>query len=179
MVTIARKPFLSFITPLVILGALLHSVPTVDGGVGMPAPEITAQVWLNSEPQRLADLRGKVALVKFWTFGCYNCKNVEPYVKEWHRKYANQGLVVIGVHSPEFDYERSIDNVKQYVREHEIRYAVAIDNDFVSWKRYRNWAWPTIYLIDKKGVIRYVRVGEGGYLQTEQQVRTLLAEGSN
>ena len=84
----------------------------VKAGIGMPAPEIAAETWLNSKPQRLADLRGKVTLVEFWTFGCYNCRNVEPHVKQWHQKYGNLGLVVIGVHTPETAYERDVHNVK-------------------------------------------------------------------
>ncbi len=144
--------------------------------VGMPAPDITSQTWLNSEPKRMAELKGKVVLVEFWTFGCYNCRNVEPYVKAWHKKYVGQGLVVIGVHSPEFDYERDLENVKQHIRQHDIQYAVPIDNDFTTWDRYGNRYWPAFYLIDKQGIIRYVRFGEGGYAQTEKEIQTLLAE---
>ena len=149
---------------------------TAEGRVGMQAPDITNEIWLNSEPRRMADLRGKVVLVEFWTFGCYNCRNAEPYVKEWHRQYVDQGLVIIGVHSPEFAYERSIENVKRHIHEHEIRYAVPIDNDFSTWNRYGNRYWPAMYLIDKHGIIRSVRVGEGGYKETERLIRTLLAE---
>ncbi|MGH7165642.1 MAG: redoxin domain-containing protein [Nitrospiraceae bacterium] len=159
------------------VAALLSVISQVaDGRVGMPAPEITNEIWLNSPPQRLVDLRGKVVLVEFWTFGCYNCRNVEPYVKDWHGKYAAQGLVVIGVHSPEFKYEHNVEKVKQYLREHEIRYAVAIDNDFAAWNRFGNRYWPAMYVIDKQGVIRAVRIGEGGYQETERLIRTLLTE---
>ncbi len=154
------------------------AAPSADGRVGMPAPEITNEIWLNSPPQRLADLRGRVVLVEFWTFGCYNCRNVEPYVKDWHAKYADKGLVVIGVHSPEFTYERDLAKVKQYLREHEIRYAVTIDNDFAAWNRFGNRYWPAMYVIDKHGVIRAVRIGEGGYQETERLIRTLLMEAS-
>jgi thiol-disulfide isomerase/thioredoxin len=161
---------------LVTLGAIGVLGPSVHGGVGMPAPDIASRTWLNSEPKRMVDLRGKVVLVEFWTFGCFNCRNVEPYVKEWHQKYADQGLVVIGVHAPEFDYERDIENVKQHIRKNDIRYAVPIDNDFTTWNRYGNRYWPAMYLIDKQGIIRYTRFGEGGYVQTEQSIRTLLAE---
>ncbi|HKY09922.1 MAG TPA: redoxin domain-containing protein, partial [Candidatus Binatia bacterium] len=94
--------------------------------VGKPAPEISVQSWLNSQPLKLAELKGKVALVEFWTFGCFNCRNVEPYIKTWHRKYTDKGLVVIGVHAPEFSYERAVANVQRYVREHAITYPVAI-----------------------------------------------------
>lgn len=144
--------------------------------VGQQAPEIISPVWINSDPQSLRDLRGKVVLVEFWTFGCYNCRNVEPRIKKWHQTYAEQGLVVIGVHSPEFAYEKNVEAVKEHVRKNAIRYAVAIDNDFAIWSRYGNHYWPAMYLIDKRGVIRYVRVGEGGYPETEEMIRALLAE---
>ena len=116
-------------------------------------------------------------MVEFWTFGCYNCRNVEPYVKQWHKKFAPQGLVLIGVHSPEFDSERNLENVKRYVSEHGITYPVAIDNDFATWKSYNNRYWPAMYLIDKQGVIRYVHIGEGEYELTEKKIKALLAEG--
>ena len=156
-------------------GALFSEV---QAELGTPAPEISGQSWLNSEPLRLAELKDKVVLVEFWTFGCYNCRNVEPYLKEWHQKYADKGLVVIGVHAPEFNYERVLANLQRYVREHAISYPVAVDNDFVTWKRYGNRYWPAMYLIDKRGVIRYLRIGEGGYQQTEQQIRALLQASS-
>jgi thiol-disulfide isomerase/thioredoxin len=150
----------------------------VNAGVGIKAPDITSQTWLNSAPIHLADLKGKVVMVEFWTFGCYNCRNVEPHVKEWHQKYAGQGLVVIGVHSPEFSYERNLDKVTRYLKEHDIRFPVPIDNDFSTWNRYGNRYWPAMYLIDKQGMVRYVRVGEGGYQETERLIKTLLAEES-
>ncbi|MCI0528043.1 MAG: redoxin domain-containing protein, partial [Nitrospira sp.] len=140
------------------------------------APELTSSAWINSEPKSLNDLRGKVVLVEFWTFGCYNCRNVEPQIKKWHQNYAGQGLVVIGVHSPELSYEKDIDSVRRYVKEHGIQYAVAIDNDFAIWDRYENHYWPAIYLIDKIGVIRYIRIGEGGYTETEKMIKRLLTE---
>ncbi len=146
--------------------------------VGKLAPEISGHSWLNSKPLKLAELKGKVVLVEFWTFGCSNCRNVEPYVKTWHQKYADKGLVIIAVHAPEFSYERVLANVQRYIRDHAISYPVAIDNDFTTWKRYNNRYWPAMYLIDKRGVIRYLRVGEGGYRQTEQQIVELLEESS-
>jgi thiol-disulfide isomerase/thioredoxin len=164
-----------------VLVGLALAVGLLAGGgpearVGAPAPDIASSVWLNGKSVTMSGLRGRVVLVEFWTFGCYNCRNVEPYVKEWHEKYAGQGLVVIGVHSPEFKYEHNVENVKRYVEEHHITYAVPIDNDFANWNRYGNRYWPALYLIDKQGVIRYVRVGEGGYQETEHLIRTLLAE---
>jgi thiol-disulfide isomerase/thioredoxin len=159
--------------------ALLGIALAAAGGeVGKSAPEISGQSWLNSKPLNLAELKGKVALVEFWTFGCYNCRNVEPYVKVWHEKYADKGLTVIAVHSPEFSHERSVENVQNYIREHAIKYPVVIDNEFKTWNRYKNHYWPAMYLIDKRGIIRYLRVGEGGYRQTEQQIIDLLGESS-
>jgi len=175
MKTVTKRTWV-LLAILVSLAAVSAFGPTAQGRVGIPAPEIANPVWLNSEPKRMAELRGKVVLVEFWTFGCYNCRNVEPYVKDWHRKYADKGLFVIGVHSPEFDHERDIENVKRHIREHDIRYAVPIDNDFTTWDRYGNRYWPAFYLIDKQGIIRYTRFGEGGYAQTEQQITSLLAE---
>jgi thiol-disulfide isomerase/thioredoxin len=157
------------------LGSLLApSLPHAQTGI--PAPDISNEVWLNSTPQRLKDLRGKVVMVEFWTFGCYNCRNIEPYVKEWQAKYAEQGLVVIAIHSPEFSYERSTASVQEYINKHNIPYAVPIDNDFETWRKYRNRYWPTLYLIDKQGIIQYVKIGEGGYEETDRQIRWLLAK---
>ena len=143
-----------------------------------PAPNITASTWLNSPPLSLKDLRGKVVLVKFWTFGCYNCNHVEPYVKAWYNKYKDKGLEVIAVHSPEFDYERNIKNVQSYIKKEGVTYPIAIDNDFITWRAYKNRAWPTMYLIDKQGVIRYQRIGEGGYTTMETMIQKLLGETS-
>ena len=153
-----------------------HGGNAATSRVGTPAPEITGQAWLNAEPQQLRALQGKVVLVEFWTYGCYNCQNVEPYIKAWYKKYADHGLVVIGVHTPEFDHERQPDNVKRYLKKNDITYPVVIDNDFVTWRRYANWAWPTLYVIDKRGVIQHIRIGEGGYAQTERKIQALLAE---
>jgi len=163
----------------IVIGVVLAgwaSLESADGMIGNPAPDIVNEVWLNSVPLRMADLKGKVVMVEFWTFGCYNCRNVEPYVKAWHKKYRDRGFVVIGVHSPEFNYEREIEKVQHYLRDHEIDYPVPIDNDFLTWNQYGNRYWPAMYLIDKSGVIRYQRVGEGGYQEIEQTIQSLLQE---
>ena len=144
----------------------------------VPAPEIISSTWINSKPLKMEDLRGKVVMVEFWTFGCWNCRNIEPYVKKWHQKYAKDGLVVIAVHSPEFSYEKEVEKVKTYVQENNIPYAVPIDNEFRNWQQYRNRYWPTLYVIDKKGTIQYTRIGEGAYEQTEQTIQRLLAESA-
>ena len=158
------------------LAGMWRTVPATAATAVRPAPEITAGRWLNSPPLHVADLHGKVVLVEFWTFACWNCQHVEPEVKRWHAAYANRGLTVIGVHTPELDYERDPANVEQYVREHGIAYPVALDTDSATWNRYANEAWPALYLIDRKGQIRYVRVGEGAYDETQRQIEALLAE---
>jgi thiol-disulfide isomerase/thioredoxin len=141
------------------------------------APELTNEVWLNVDaPLRLADLRGKVVALEMWTFGCINCRNVLPSLRGWHEEYADQGLVIIGNHYPEFSYEEDLDNLKQAVNDLDIQYAVAQDNDRKTWAAYENRYWPTLYLIDKRGHIRYVHIGEGRYAETEAAIQALLAE---
>lgn len=142
----------------------------------VPAPDIRTAQWLNSEPLDWDRLKGKVVMVEFWTFGCYNCKNVEPYVKEWYKKYRSKGFEIVAVHSPEFDRERRIDNVREYVQDHSITYPVAIDNDFQIWRRFANRYWPAMYIVDKQGMIRYRFIGEGNYNKIESVLRALLAE---
>jgi thiol-disulfide isomerase/thioredoxin len=145
------------------------------GYQGMP-PELNNEVWLNSEPLKLADLHGKVVIVEFWTFACYNCKNVVPSLREWHQKYAGDGLVIIGVHTPEFGFEREIENVKQALVDQDIPYAVAIDNDWKTWRAYNNHYWPAKYFVDKAGNLRHIHIGEGRYQQQEEIIQALLAE---
>ena len=171
-----RQPTFYLMFALALAISALWISQSQGSTTGQRAPEITNDTWVNSQPVRLTELKGKVVLVEFWTFGCYNCQNVEPYIKSWHAKFKDQGLVVIGVHSPEFSRERVLKNVQNYVREHNIQYAVAIDNDYKTWNSYQNHYWPARYLIDKKGIIRQVRFGEGGYDQTEKEIRELLAE---
>ena len=146
---------------------------------GTQAPEIESAQWLNSPPLSMASLHGKVVLVEFWTFACYDCRHVEPYIKQWHRDYGDKGLTVIGVHAPEFSFERNLGNLRGYIAEHGITYPVAVDNDFAIWHAWHNRAWPTLYLVDRQGVIRYQRIGEGGYRITEATIRRLLDEPSS
>ena len=110
--------------------------------------------WINSAPLKLSELRGRVVLIEFWTFGCYNCRNTLPFVKSWHDRYRAKGLTVIGVHSPEFDEERKVENLRGEVASLGIRHAVVTDNDYQTWKAYNVEAWPTIFLLDKQGRIR-------------------------
>jgi thiol-disulfide isomerase/thioredoxin len=142
-----------------------------------PAPELTNEVWLNtSGPLHLKDLRGKVVLLDMWTFGCINCQHIIPSLKEWYGKYQSQGLVVIGNHFPEFDYEKDLGNLKDAVKQWQITYPIAQDNNGYTWSAYKTEYWPTIYLLDKQSHIRYVHIGEGGYQETEKAIRALLDE---
>ena len=142
-----------------------------------PAPELQNEVWLNVDgPLRLAELRGNVVLLEMWTFGCYNCRNVLPSLKEWHYEYSDDGLVIIGNHYPEFQYEHELENLEQAIVDLEIPYAVAQDNERQTWGAYHNRYWPTLYLIDKWGNIRYSHIGEGKYAETERAIQALLAE---
>ncbi|WP_423598473.1 thioredoxin family protein [Roseateles sp. MS654] len=156
------------------------SAASLLGGAGMngkPAPAFDGiQTWINSPPLSMDSLRGKVVLVDFWTYTCINCLNQLPYVKAWHEKYKDQGLVVVGVHSPEYDEERSTAGLKDAIARLGIRHAVAQDNDFKTWKNYSNRFWPALYLIDKQGKIVYSHFGEGAYPQTEAQIQALLKQ---
>lgn len=156
-------------------------MPTFDASLPDlgPAPELTNDTWLNvsqAAPLRLADLRGKVVALEMWTFGCYNCQNVMPSLKEWHAKYSPDGLVIIGNHYPEFSFEEDLTNLQAAVSKYEIEYPVAQDNDGATWRAYKNRYWPTLYLIDKNGHLRYVHIGEGRYNETETAIQSLLAE---
>jgi thiol-disulfide isomerase/thioredoxin len=142
-----------------------------------PAPELTNTTWLNVDsPLRIADLRRKVVIVEMWTFGCINCQNVMPALKEWYSKYKDQGLVIIGNHFPEFSYEKDLANLKDAIARFDIQYPVTQDNDGATWRAYKNQYWPTLYLIDKHGHIRYIHIGEGRYKETEENIKALLAE---
>jgi thiol-disulfide isomerase/thioredoxin len=141
------------------------------------APEFTGiDNWINSAPLSMQQLRGKVVLVDFWTFECINCLHVLPYVKSWHQKYKDQGLVVVGVHTPEFGPERELDSLQAAVRRNGIAFPVAQDNRYATWNAYGNKFWPAFYLVDKKGEVVYTHFGEGDYAQTEAQIRKLLAQ---
>ena len=141
-----------------------------------PAPEFTGiERWLNSEPLTLAGLRGRVVLVDFWTYACINCIRTLPHVNRWAEQYTPQGLTVVGVHTPEFPFERPTANVEAAMRRHGVKHPVAQDNRYGTWKAYSNQYWPATYLIDAQGRIRYKHFGEGEYERTEGVIRTLLA----
>lgn len=142
-----------------------------------PAPELENSVWLNvDQPLRLQDLRGKVVLLDMWTFGCINCQHVIPSLRDWYQEYKDQGLVVIGNHFPEFQYESDLGNLKDAIQRLDVPYPVAQDNDGKTWLAYDNHYWPSLFLIDKNGHIRYKHIGEGAYQETEAAIKALLAE---
>ena len=148
--------------PLPIEGKL----PSLAGATG----------WLNSPALTAADLRGKVVLVDFWTYTCINWLRTLPYVRAWTERYKDRGLVVIGVHSPEFPFEHDVDNVRRAAKDMKVEYPVAIDNDFSVWRAFNNQYWPALYIIDAQGRILHHHFGEGGYEESERIIRQLLEE---
>ena len=163
-------------------------VPSADASADPPEPEreiaegplaaepVGINAWLNSDPLTLEQLRGKVVLVDFWTYTCINCIRTFPYLKLWNSRYADDGLVILGVHTPEFEFEKDYENVQQATKDNGIVWPVAQDNDFQTWRAYNNRFWPAKYLVDRDGVIRYTHFGEGAYAETERQIRDLLKE---
>ena len=141
------------------------------------APEFEGiSAYINSNGTKLSDLKGKVVLIDFWTYSCINCIRTLPYLVDWNQKYSDKGLVIVGIHSPEFEFEKGIDNVKQAVTRFGIKYPVLLDNDHGTWNAFQNSYWPRKYLVDSEGFIRYDHIGEGGYVETENAIRNLLAE---
>ncbi len=132
--------------------------------------------WINSEPLKIADLKGKVVLIDFWTYTCVNCIRTFPYLREWYEKYADKGLVIVGIHTPEFEFEKDTNNVLQAAQQYGLSYPIAQDNDYKTWNAYSNRYWPAKYLLDKNGVISYTHFGEGAYDETEQRIRDLLKD---
>jgi cytochrome c biogenesis protein CcdA/thiol-disulfide isomerase/thioredoxin len=144
---------------------------------GPLAPEIIpGGEWFNSKPLTLAELKGKVVIVDFWTYTCINCQRTFPYIKEWWKKYQDKGLVIIGVHSPEFEFEKDKNNLAQAIKDFKLTYPIVQDNDFSTWRTYDNHYWPAKYIIDKDGYIRYTHFGEGEYDKTEEVIQELLKE---
>lgn len=139
------------------------------------APEI-GRAWYNTAPLAMRDLRGRVVLVDFWDYTCSNCLRTLPYLKEWHRRYRDKGLTVIGVHSPEFSFARTAEHVERAIQQQGMEYPVVLDSEFQIWQSFANRCWPTKYLIGQKGYVRYYHLGEGGYSETENAIQTLLHE---
>ena len=148
------------------------------GRIGDCAPEFMGtQEWINSDPLTLDSLRGNVVLIDFWTYTCVNCIRTLPFLQEWYDRYADEGLVIVGVHTPEFEFEKIFDNVVEASKDEGVVWPVVQDNDFAVWRSYSNRYWPAKYLIDQTGVIRYTHFGEGKYAETEEMIRKLLEEG--
>ena len=171
------------------LGVLSNGISRLTSGDGMipsrtlseetkapAAPEISSGQWINSEPLTLKSLQGRVVLIEFWTFACYNCRNTLPSLKKWDAQYRDKGLTIIGVHTPELDFERDINQLRREVAALGITYPVVTDQDYSTWKAYAVEAWPTLLVLDKQGRVRWTHVGEGYYDQTEHVIKELLAE---
>jgi thiol-disulfide isomerase/thioredoxin len=157
--------------------AALPGVKTPDLPMLGAAPEFRdTQRWFNSRPRTMRSLRGRVVLVDFWTYTCINCLRTLPYVRAWDARYRSMGLTIVGVHTPEFAFEKQASNVQQAIADKGLRYPIVQDNDFGTWNAFTNQAWPAKYLIDARGQVRYVHLGEGEYAQTEAAIRALLAE---
>jgi thiol-disulfide isomerase/thioredoxin len=153
-------------TPAAVPSPIEGEMPSLDG----------ATTWLNSPPLTPAGLRGKVVLVQFWTYTCINWLRTVPYIRAWAEKYKDQGLVVIGVSTPEFEFEHSLDNVRRSVKDMGTTYPIAVDNDYAIWRAFDNNYWPALYFVDAKGRIRHHRFGEGAYEESERMIQQLLAE---
>ena len=155
----------------------LHAIPAAQVGSESELTSLVrANAWLNSAPLTSADLRGKVVLIDFWTYTCINWLRQLPYVRAWAEKYKDQGLVVIGVHAPEFPFERNLENVRKAVQDMKLSYPIAVDNDFSIWRAFKNQYWPALYFIDAQGRIRHHHFGEGSYEQSEKFIQKLLTE---
>ncbi len=158
-------------------GAMMSSTAPGGGAAVQSMPDLSGAVtWLNSPPLTADGLKGKVVLVDFWTYSCINCLRTLPYIRAWADKYKDAGFVVIGVHTPEFAFEKDVDNVRQAIRQFKITYPVAIDNDYKIWRGFNNSFWPADYLVDAMGHIRYHHFGEGKYDESEEQIQALLKE---
>ena len=157
----------------------LHGFPTAQTSQSELASLGQASAWLNSPPLTPSDLRGKVVLIDFWTYTCINWLRTLPYVRAWAEKYRDKGLVVIGVHAPEFAFEKNINNVRWAVKDMKVDYPVAVDSDHIIWRAFRNQYWPALYFIDAHGRVRHHYFGEGSYQQSEMIIQELLAEAGS
>ncbi len=184
-----KKPFLAVVVVIVVVAAILYiesQKPDISqarpkeekGSSKYPkAPDFAGiSKWINSEPLKIGQLNGKVVLVDFWTYTCINCIRTLPYLKDWDRKYRDNGLVIVGIHTPEFEFEKKYENVLKAVNDYQLKYPVAQDNNYVTWNLYQNRYWPHKFLIDIDGYIRYDHIGEGGYDETEKMIQLLLKE---
>jgi thiol-disulfide isomerase/thioredoxin len=181
---IQSKVTATVLTAVCLLGAPLRgpsadesevATPMTLADAGVAAPNFVGiKTWLNSAPLNIAELRDKVVLVDFWTYGCYNCVNTLPHVTRLYDTYKDKGLIVIGVHTPEFAFEKSTDAVQAAIKRHGIRYPVAQDNEYATWNAYHNQYWPAQYIIDRSGKIVFEHAGEGQYQEMERKIQELL-----
>ena len=149
----------------------------IDKSQFKKAPEFMQVTgYVNTNPIKLSELRGKVVLVHFWTYTCINCIHTIPHLNDWYAKYASKGFIIVGIQTPEFEYEKNIDSVKKAVNDFKIKYPIIQDNNLGTWNAYGNRYWPRDYLVDNEGYIRYSHIGEGGYYETENMIKSLLAE---
>jgi len=146
--------------------------------LGPAADFVGIKGWINSEPLTIASLKGKVVLVDFWTYSCINCIRTLPYLNSWYAKYADRGFVIVGIHSPEFEFEKNYDNVKAAVDKFGIKYPIALDSDHQTWDAYNNHYWPEDYIVDQNGEVRSVHFGEGDYNGTESIIQGLLKDNN-
>jgi thiol-disulfide isomerase/thioredoxin len=154
----------------------LIPAPALGNDNSHAAPEFAPGEWINSEPLTVKSLRGRVVLIEFWTFGCYNCRNTLPSLKDWDARYREQGVTIVGVHSPEFAEEKMLENLRREVASLGIHFPVVTDNDYATWKAYDVEAWPTIVVLDKQGRVRWRHIGEGAYDESESVIQKLLSE---
>jgi thiol-disulfide isomerase/thioredoxin len=167
IVTLAQdKSVVQKVMPAAVRLPIEGELPSLGGATG----------WLNSPPLTTAGLRGKVVLIDVWTYTCINWLRTLPYVRAWAEKYKNQGLVVIGVHAPEFEFEKNVDNVRRAAKDMKVNYPIAIDSDYAIWRALKNEYWPALYFVDAQGRIRHHHFGEGEYEQSERIIQQLLAE---
>src|SRR5580704_18349016 len=180
-INLSRRNFLGT-APMIVAAAQFGTVASAEmwlaGGGGLE-PLALATTWLNTQPLTAAALRGKVVLVEFWTYSCINWRRQLPYVRAWAEKYKDHGLVVIGVHTPEFSFEHNVDNIRWALKDMRIEYPVAVDSSYAIWRAFDNQFWPASYFIDGKGQIRHHQFGEGEYRQCEAVIQQLLAEAGN
>jgi len=172
------RPTLAMVRAVLPLMAAL-SISASALGATSPPPVGGATAWLNVPTQSAPELHGRVILVQFWTYTCVNWRRTLPYVRAWSAKYRDQNLVVIGVHTPEFDFEENPDNVRAAINEMHIDYPVAVDSQRAIWDAFHNVYWPALYLIDTRGKVRYRQFGEGEYSRTEREIQELLAESGS
>ena len=157
----------------IITTAVLSAKLPIEG----PMPSLAqAGAWLNSRPLSIRELHGKVVLVDFWTYTCINWRRTLPHLRAWAEKYRDHGLVIVGVHTPEFSFEQNVDNVRRAAQEQDVDYPIALDSDYAIWRAFDNHYWPAVYLVDVHGHIRHQQFGEGNYEQLELVIQQLLAE---